>query len=131
MKLLSRVPLLLITLISFNVHAAKTKLKKVFTAKATKVKVAKSVFYPALIMSKTYSSIEGQLDGIVEEILVSLGQKVKKGQKILRVRKQELGLSFNSHFLVSPVDGIVSDIKVVKGLSIKKRFQISLYYRSK
>ena len=120
MTLLKRVPLLLIALMSFNLYAAKAKLKKDFTAKAAKVKVAKSVFYPALIMSKTYSSIEGQLYGIVEEILVSLGQKVKKGQKILRVRKQELGLSFNSHFLVSPVDGIVSDIKVVKGLSIKK-----------
>ncbi|MDA9793107.1 hypothetical protein N9B72_00845 [Bacteriovoracaceae bacterium] len=71
-----------ILIFSFNVFtsppAKKNSLKKVFITKAVVTNLKKVASYPTKILSKTYSTIDGQMSGIVEFFLVKLGQRFYK-----------------------------------------------------
>ncbi len=70
---------------------------------------------PALIKSRTEANIKSDSKMIVIQSLVSLGQKIKKGDKLIELRNQDTSVVYQNRILKSPVDGVIASIAVEKG----------------
>lgn len=89
-------------------------------AKAKKTVFEKTMLFPAKIYSKVSSLIKSDGDLIVIDKLVTLGQKVKKGDALLVLRNQDLSMHYEKRILRATVDGVVANINVTKGQYISR-----------
>lgn len=85
-----------------------------------KTELAKSLTYPVEIKSKLESQILSDNNYIVIDILVGLGQQVKKGTPLLKLRNQDVSVHYQNRVYKSPVDGTVAQIQAGKGEFISK-----------
>jgi multidrug efflux pump subunit AcrA (membrane-fusion protein) len=100
--------------------AAKQELKKVLTEKIKKQIFEKTITYPVTVTSRTYSLVKSPTSGVVTDILVDLGAKIKRGKKLLAVKQYENGYEYRPNFPKAMVNGIVSEIYVNKGQYVNK-----------
>jgi multidrug efflux pump subunit AcrA (membrane-fusion protein) len=76
--------------------------------------------YPGRVTSIVNAAIQSPTDGIVREIFVTLGSKVKKNQPLFRIRKNEPGFSFAPLTVVASVAGVISDLKISLGSEVAR-----------
>lgn len=58
------------------------------------------------------TNISARFDGIIKNVLVNLGQKVKKGQRLIVVESDE---SLKAYYITSPMDGYVTQLNATQG----------------
>lgn len=85
-----------------------------------------SLFYPVSIKSKLESQIVSDNDYIVIDILVNLGDLVKKGTPIFKLRNQDTSLDYKNRVIKAPVNGTIANIQTGKGEFIKKGTPLAL-----
>lgn len=105
--------------------AAERNTPEVVVTKAQIAELQDELTYPGRVLSQVNAAIQAPNDGIVREILVGLGTKVKKNQPLIRIRKNEPGLSFAPLTVRAPVDGVVSDLKISLGSEVVRGQQIA------
>lgn len=110
--------ILLISICFQNTYAAKEK-SIVETDKIQKSLIKKSLFYPITIRSRVESQIISDNDYIIIDRLVRLGQKVRKGTPLLKVRNQDTSVHYENRIIKAPIDGIVANIQVSAGEFVK------------
>lgn len=106
-------------------QAATDKTPIVSTEIAKKAEIFDQLTYPARIDSAVNAKILAESDGTVAKILAPLGAKVSRRAAIVQVQNMEPGYSFAPMNLKSPVNGIVSQIKVSVGSQVTKGQEIA------
>jgi multidrug efflux pump subunit AcrA (membrane-fusion protein) len=112
--------LIILLIINNLAFSTEKNIKEVFVQKAELQKISDIVIYPAEIKSKVYSEVKSQIDGIVDEIYVNLGETVKSNEKIIGLQNQESTLNFRKNITSSPVDGVIAKLLVRKGTFVSK-----------
>ena len=87
-------------------------------------KISKTLIFPALVKSRVESNIKADEDLIVIKPLVSLGQKVSKGDKLIELRNQDTSVNYNNKFIRAQVAGTVAAIMVEQGQYIEKGHEL-------
>ncbi len=106
--------------LSFGAQA-KAPTKPMVNVQVAKLKrVAKSLLFPALVKSRVESNIMADANLIVVRPLVALGQRVKKGDKLLELRNQDTSVTYQNKIIRSQVTGTVASILVDQGQYIKE-----------
>jgi multidrug efflux pump subunit AcrA (membrane-fusion protein) len=82
----------------------------VFTQKLAPQAVKEMRVYPGVIKSRVEANIKADQDVIVVGAFAKLGQKVKKGDKLLELKNQDSSMVYQNRILRSPVDGVVAAI---------------------
>lgn len=86
--------------------------------------VARELFerytYPARVLPKVSSKILAEDDGVVSRILAPLGEKVRRGQRILVISHTDPVYRYAPLTVVSPIQGIVSETSVSEGSQVTK-----------
>jgi RND family efflux transporter MFP subunit len=83
-------------------------------------KISKTLIFPALVKSRIESNIKADEDLIVIRPMVALGQKVKKGDKLIELRNQNTSVNYNNKIVRAQVSGTVAAIMVDQGQYIEK-----------
>lgn len=113
--------LVLILLLPMSLVAtASETVPEVVVAKAEAIALSSELSYPGRVSSVVNAAVQSPTDGIVREIFVVLGSKVRKNQKLFKVKKSEPGFNYSPLTVVAPVDGYVSDMKVSIGSEIAR-----------
>ena len=102
-------------IISIQIHAKEAELKEVFVVKAQKSILTNETLYPAAIESRVQSQVKPQYNSIIQEIVLPLGSKVSKGQKILKISNQDSSFNYRDSYILAPVDGVISWYGIKKG----------------
>jgi multidrug efflux pump subunit AcrA (membrane-fusion protein) len=100
--------------------APKKDLKKVFIQKIEQKIIDKKLSYPVVVTSRTTSAVRSPINGVVTNIHVSLGQKIKAGKKLIAVKQYENGYEYRPNHPRAMVNGVVSDVYVAKGQYVNK-----------
>ena len=112
---------------SMSLMASVPKTKpQVTVEKAKLTKITRTLLYPALIKSRVESNMKAEEDFIVIRQIIGLGQKVKKGDKLIELRQQDTSVNYQNRILRAPVDGVVAAIFVNQGEYIQKGQAIAL-----
>tara|TARA_Y100000385_G_C13052986_1_gene620723 strand:- start:272 stop:1111 length:840 start_codon:yes stop_codon:yes gene_type:complete len=116
-----RVISMVLCVLSFNAFASNDeKIKDVFAKKASLKVIKDSVIYPAEVKSRVYSEVKAQIDGIVDNLYITLGTRVKVGQKVLSLKNQDSTLNYRKNSTSTPVEGVLSKVMVRKGSYVSK-----------
>lgn len=86
--------------------------------KAIKMTMVKTLNLSGDIVGKEVVHVFSQVPGKVMEILVKEGQYVKKGQVIVKVDRDIVGMEYLPAVVESPISGYVGTVMVDKGMSI-------------
>lgn len=95
---------------------------------ATKVArgtIEKTVLFTGNIVAKDAVDVYPRASGMVSKKLLKEGDPVKKGQGILEVDRDEIGYSFKTMIVDSPIDGFVGSIDVDVGAHVYDRSVLS------
>ena len=103
-----------------HVLAKKVDVPKVKGQVLKKERISRSLVAPVIVVSEVNSRIQSDADLIVIEKLVELGDKVKKGQKLLVLRNQDTTQHFENRYLRAPLSGVVASLPVWKGQFVNK-----------
>lgn len=76
--------------------------------------------YPARLIPKVNATLVSDVDGVVQSISAPLGQKVKRGQKVMTLKSTDPVYDYAPFSLNAQVAGIVSSIEVTEGTRIVK-----------
>ena len=76
--------------------------------------------YPARVTPKVSTTILSETDGIVSKILAPLGQRVRKGQKIMTIRHTDPVYEYAPTPVFAPMSGVVSSVEVTRRHSSRK-----------
>lgn len=74
--------------------------------------------FPAKVVPKVNTTILSETDGIVVQIVAPLGQKVRRGDKLLRVQHTDPVYQYAPVNVKAPVSGVVSQVEVTEGSQI-------------
>ena len=108
--------IMFLLLFSVSIFASSEKpIPKVTMEVLKKLEFIDVLKVPALIKSRTEANIKSDSKMIVIQSLVSLGQKIKKGDKLIELRNQDTSVVYQNRILKSPVDGVIASIAVEKG----------------
>ncbi len=100
---------------------AKTeKVKSVFIKKVNKSEVFDLYTFPARIDPEVNSLILSETQGVVSDLPVVLGQTVKKGQVVAKVKNTDPVFKFKPVVLKSPIDGVVSAVYFSQGSQVTR-----------
>lgn len=113
-------------LFSQTVFAAVNDKPQVGIKKMTLEKVRPSLLFPAIVKSRVESNIKADGEYIIVDIHTSLGAKVKKGDVLFKLKKQDPSLNFHPRFIKAPVNGVVADLSVAKGEYVSFGSQLAL-----
>ncbi len=113
-------------LISVNFNSAEGSPTQVSVQKIALEKVFEKLTFPASIQSRVESNIRSDGELIVKKSFVTLGEKVKKGQKLLELIQQDHTQSYLPRLIHSPVDGIVAQIYVKEGQFVARSQDLML-----
>jgi multidrug efflux pump subunit AcrA (membrane-fusion protein) len=106
---------------SFPVPSAPpAKAPIVFTETSKQTEIFDVLTYPARIVPMVNANLLSETDGIVDEIIVALGSKVRRGQKLILLRNTDPIYQYAPSVVESPVSGVVSSIEVTKGSRITR-----------
>lgn len=81
--------------------------------------VNSEVLYPASVVSAQYTLLRADRMGIVGQVLVNLGQKVKRGQRLLSLKNSDPVFTYEDRWLTAPVDGVLGELFVRSGQSVQ------------
>ncbi len=115
---------ILATSLSTNISFGAEPTPEVVVTKVRSAILSSELSYPGRVSSVMNAAVQSPTDGIVREIFVTLGSKVKKNQRLFRVKKSEPGFSYAPLTIVAPVEGFVSDLKVSMGSEIARGQQL-------
>ncbi|MBI2602551.1 MAG: HlyD family efflux transporter periplasmic adaptor subunit [Deltaproteobacteria bacterium] len=92
-------------------------------------KLEKSELYETLVFGGTLSPITKQalypsLPGIVKDLFVKEGAKVKKGDRLVSISPDGMGLKYQDHMVVAPFAGTVIDSPVKIGERVEKSTEV-------
>ncbi|MGQ9842055.1 MAG: efflux RND transporter periplasmic adaptor subunit [Spirochaetota bacterium] len=93
--------------------------------KAIRMNIVKSLNLSGDIVGKEVVHVFSQVPGKVMEILVKEGQYVKKGQVIVKVDRDVIGMEYLPAVVESPISGYVGTIMVDKGVSISPQIPLA------
>ncbi len=87
-------------------------------AKAIRMNIVKSLNLSGDIVGKEVVHVFPQVPGKVMEILVKEGQYVRKGQVIMKIDRDIVGMEYLPAVVESPLSGYVGTIMVDRGMSV-------------
>jgi multidrug efflux pump subunit AcrA (membrane-fusion protein) len=111
---------ILCSAIAQPVFAKTEKVKSVFIKKVNKSEVFDLYTFPARIEPEVNSLILSETQGVVTELPVVLGQQVKKGQIVAKVKNTDPVFKFKPVILKSPIDGVVSGVYFSQGSQVTR-----------
>ena len=109
--------LILLVLLIGQVDASE---KKVFTKLAKKDLVQDEFIYPATVHSLVDSNLMSEVDGLVQTVLVNMGQKIKKGDTLIQIKRNDPSFQYRRFQMKAPFDGVVSQIYVMSGHQVAR-----------
>jgi multidrug efflux pump subunit AcrA (membrane-fusion protein) len=92
------------------------------TVKALVVKASElydSYAYPVLLEARQDSEIFSEIDGIVKEMKVKIGQRVRIGQTLLVLKQSKPDFSYAPFLVKSPFTGTIASVSKKIGSSVK------------
>lgn len=108
-------------LMSFAVQASiNDKVASVVTEKVKKTESSELYSYPAKVVSVMNTTVLAENDGIVRNIFVSLGQKVKKGDRLISIQHSDPVYQYRPVVLRAPVSGVVHVIDASLGSQVSR-----------
>ncbi|MCO4794179.1 MAG: HlyD family efflux transporter periplasmic adaptor subunit [Bacteriovoracaceae bacterium] len=102
------------------IAAGKDKIKSVFVKQASQTEVFDLYTFPARIDPEVNSLILSETQGVVTKLPVVLGQKVKKGQIVAKVKNTDPVFKFKPVVLKSPINGVVSAVYFSQGSQVTR-----------
>jgi multidrug efflux pump subunit AcrA (membrane-fusion protein) len=103
------------------VHAAvEKKAPVVFVQTLKTAELYDSLSYPARVVSKQSASVLSEVDGMVAEVSVRLGEPVKAGRKILILKHTDPVYRYAPVIVRSPIAGNISLIEVNPGSQVAR-----------
>lgn len=105
--------------LSFSARALEKPVVSVMTIEAKED--SKKLLYPARVEAQSSSMMTADFDGHVRKVMKPLGSKVRAGEAVLRLENIDPAFTYASVPIVSPINGVVSQIylplmaKVSKG----------------
>jgi len=111
---------LLCSLFSLPAFAKAGKVKSVFIKKVNQTEVFDLYTFPARIDPEVNSLILSETQGVVTDLPVVLGQKVKKRQVVAKVKNTDPFFKFKPVVLKSPIDGVVSGVYFSQGSQVTR-----------
>jgi len=100
--------------------ASVQQVPQVMTTKAARVNQSEILNYPARVESKVNAKLFSESDGIVSRITAPLGSKISRNGRILIVKHTDPVYQYAPMVLISPVNGIISQVEVTEGSSVVK-----------
>jgi multidrug efflux pump subunit AcrA (membrane-fusion protein) len=82
--------------------------------------VADELTYPGRVTSKLQGVVTSDIDGIVLGIKTHLGQSLSAGQPLLTIKNTDPVYEYVSVTIKSPVAGVVSQIEINEGMTVRK-----------
>jgi len=76
--------------------------------------------YPARVESKVNASIFSEYEGVVTKIMAPLGTSVHRNGKVVVIKHTDPVYQYTPVILISPVDGVVSQVAVTEGSTVTK-----------
>jgi membrane fusion protein (multidrug efflux system) len=116
-------------LISVNVFGAVEPPKQsavVFTRVVKSQELFDRLTYPARVTPQVSTTILAETDGIVSRILAPLGQRVKKGQKIMTITHTDPVYRYSPTPVFAPVSGVMSTVDVTEGTQVATTQKLAL-----
>lgn len=102
------------------------KKKSVFIKEARSSEVFDLFTFPAKVVPEVNSLILSESQGIISGLPVTLGQKVKKNQILVKVEHTDPVFKYQPVFLRSPINGVVSKVFFSQGSQITKGEKIMM-----
>ncbi|MCB0363410.1 MAG: efflux RND transporter periplasmic adaptor subunit [Bdellovibrionales bacterium] len=101
-------------------RSATENIPTVMVVKALPTEISRKLSYPGLVEAQVHANILAETDGVIKNIHVLLGQKVKAGSSLLTLQQRDPIYRFAAVKTKSPVAGVVSQIKVTVGALVNK-----------
>lgn len=92
----------------------------VFVSQAKAIELFDVLTYPARVVPKINSAVISETDGVVTKVLTPLGQRVKRGQRLLTITHTDPVYQFAPMEVTSPSTGVVSLVEVTEGSHVTK-----------
>lgn len=89
--------------------------------KAETKELYESYFYPASLEARQESEIYSEIDGVIKETRVKIGQNVKPGQVLMILRQSKPDYSYAPFQVKSPISGSVASIAKKVGSPVKQQ----------
>lgn len=103
---------------------AKDKLKTVFVQTAKNTNIFDIYTFPAKVIPIVKSTIFSQSEGVIQDFKFNLGQKVYKGQKIIKIKRIDPVYNYKPYFIKAPIDGVISEVHSHIGAQVSKSSKI-------
>ncbi len=94
-------------------------LAKVVVLKAESKELFDSYYYPVVLQARQESEIYSEIEGIIKETKVKIGQRVKVGQVLMVLRQAKPEFSYAPFLVKSPIEGTVAEILKKVGSPVK------------
>jgi multidrug efflux pump subunit AcrA (membrane-fusion protein) len=96
------------------------KITKAFVKEAKKTEISDLLIYPAKVESKISASVLSEFEGVIVSMNRHLGDRVKKGEVLFRLRHTDPVFNFAPILVRAPVSGVISPAEVSEGSVIAK-----------
>ena len=100
-------------------HVLAEDLPSVKVLKVSLSELYESYFYPVVLEARQESEISSEIDGIVKELKVKIGQSVQAGQVLMLLQQSKPGFSFAPFPIKSSITGTVAAVFKKSGSSVK------------
>jgi multidrug efflux pump subunit AcrA (membrane-fusion protein) len=104
---------------------APTQPSSVFTKEINLTELSDVLNYPARVIPKINTTILAESDGVISRIFISLGQKVKAGEKLVTLTHTDPIYHYAPLNITSSIHGVVSLIDVTEGSQVIKGQKIA------
>lgn len=85
-----------------------------------KKEISSPLSYPARVVPEVSVAVLSEIDGVVPQVFVHLGQAVKKNQNLLSVQHNEPGYQYKPMAVLATIAGVVSSVDVNAGAPVAK-----------
>lgn len=95
------------------------KVPIVFVKSVKKQVVFDEVSFPAQVVSDVHADVRSESEGLISKMWVSIGQRVRKGQRLMSVAHTDPVYSYRPVHVRAPVSGVVGRVDVSMGSRVK------------
>jgi len=106
--------------LSAKANASPSPTPEVFIEEVVSKPLFEELSFPARVESQIQAKVQALTDGIVTEVAVAIGARVKKGQLLFRIRKNDPGYQYAPVRVIAPVDGMVSLVAPSLGSEVSR-----------
>jgi multidrug efflux pump subunit AcrA (membrane-fusion protein) len=98
-----------------KMNVEKQKQAVVHLRKIHAEQICNSLYYPARVRAKLNAIILSETDGIITNILVTIGNQIKKNQALMILKHTDPVYQYAPVRILSPIEGVVSSIDITQG----------------